>query len=233
MDGFRVTKRSSIAPTKTGRSIRSQTIEAVQRVRGSFAQDKDQRFRYQGYHGHGGQGMVLKVVFKEPGAATSQQRMLMMKYGKDTKRFESERKALKDFIGCRHLGQIFIPQNDPMVASKRTDSYSHIFLEAIENGTLLAFTERYRRRNPGTTFPNRLLWSIFLCMIRACISLAYPLNDPESNETMGRLQLPQPTGYAHNDIHSANFVFGELLPDAPEHTVIPILKLIDFGDLKR
>ncbi|KAK5637566.1 hypothetical protein RRF57_013281 [Xylaria bambusicola] len=30
-----------------------------------------------------------------------------------------------------------------------------------------------------------------------------------------------------------NFLFGELLSDAPEHNITPILKLIDFGSLER
>ncbi|KAI0117445.1 hypothetical protein F4814DRAFT_459529 [Daldinia grandis] len=57
--------------------------------------------------------------------------------------------------------------------------------------------------------------------------MAWPSNPSDgSGPTMQFLD--EPSGLAHNDMHSGNFMFGSLA-DGPEHDVFPILKLLDFG----
>ncbi|OTB07671.1 hypothetical protein M426DRAFT_242319 [Hypoxylon sp. CI-4A] len=78
------------------------------------------------------------------------------------------------------------------------------------------------------TLPNRMMWLLFLCLIRACIAIAWPhKNSPDENETAA-LAFAWPTGLAHNDIHGDNLMFGSFM-DAPEHVLTPVLKLLDFG----
>ncbi|KAI1101466.1 hypothetical protein F4804DRAFT_315828 [Jackrogersella minutella] len=72
-----------------------------------------------------------------------------------------------------------------------------------------------------------MLWTMFLCMVRTCIAMAWPWDAVDENETTMR-DPSAPSGLVHNDFHGGNLVFGPFL-DSPEHTRTPILKLLDFG----
>ncbi|KAI1267110.1 hypothetical protein F5Y18DRAFT_444077 [Xylariaceae sp. FL1019] len=77
--------------------------------------------------------------------------------------------------------------------------------------------------------PNRLLLKLFLCMVRACIAMAWPEHNRDGNpELASRIPLGRPKNIKHNDIHMYNMMFGPLYDDE-EHAKVPILKLIDFG----
>ncbi|KAK5637565.1 hypothetical protein RRF57_013280 [Xylaria bambusicola] len=183
---LRVTRATSKQPVKKNGHGRSAShIKVTQTVKEFFERSKDRRFQYQGYLGHGGQGIIFKLAYKSSSSRNTRQRMVVMKYGRDTRTFESEREALKvclcnvtrsgkfslvtnsllrkKFIGCRHLGQIVTPERDVELPGETDGTYAHIFLEEIPNGTLLSFIERYRESNGGVPLPNRLLWRLFLC----------------------------------------------------------------------
>ncbi|KAI0471773.1 kinase-like domain-containing protein [Xylariaceae sp. FL0804] len=94
--------------------------------------------------------------------------------------------------------------------------------------------------------PSRLLWKIFLCLVRACIGLEYPpppIPEPDDpNATPERVHWREvidgdrePRCIVHHDIHPKNVCIGD--PDLgraqaeydAEHYFNPALKLCDFG----
>ncbi|KAI1268101.1 hypothetical protein F5Y18DRAFT_442537 [Xylariaceae sp. FL1019] len=101
----------------------------------------------------------------------------------------------------------------------------------LENGTLKRLIQRLEASDTQVV-PNRVLWSIYLCLIRACVALLYPKAlDPDADAELE--VLPQPgaraSGITHNDLGSANVMIGDLDPSHREHSLLPVVKLIDFG----
>ncbi|KAJ2985561.1 hypothetical protein NUW58_g5462 [Xylaria curta] len=85
--------------------------------------------------------------------------------------------------------------------------------------------------------PNTILWSIFLCLTRACIGMAYPPVSPESGqgasnrETMSGAPPIQDSNYVHNDIDVGNIFVANPIdhPRDNEHPWAPIVKIADYG----
>ncbi|KAI0122736.1 kinase-like domain-containing protein [Daldinia grandis] len=57
----------------------------------------------------------------------------------------------------------------------------YLLLEYIEGGDLRVLIERISEATPGpgrsgavTTVPNRILWALWLCLVRACVGMKYP-----------------------------------------------------------
>ncbi|KAI0477763.1 hypothetical protein GGR56DRAFT_692537 [Xylariaceae sp. FL0804] len=80
------------------------------------------------------------------------------------------------------------------------------------------------------TIPNRVLWAFFLCLIKACMGLAYPQQLVDGAAARPEYAFPgtAPRNIAHGDMHNGNVMIGDLEPGGA-HSRIPILKLIDFG----
>ncbi|KAI1425844.1 kinase-like protein [Xylaria sp. FL1777] len=102
-------------------------------------------------------------------------------------------------------------------------------IEYLENGDFLHFKQALHRAKIRP--PNRVLRSLFLCLIRACIGMAYPigrtLGTPSILETIptdGR----HPTNMIHGDIAPRNIMLGSL-DNLDEHSASVALKMIDFG----
>ncbi len=96
MDDFRITKRPPRRSLRRPRrNTRGEGADRIRKVREYFVGVKHQRFYYEGFLGHGGQGMIFKIAFKDPDDRNSQPQMLMMKYANDAKRFESESEILQ------------------------------------------------------------------------------------------------------------------------------------------
>ncbi|KAH9884577.1 kinase-like domain-containing protein [Xylariomycetidae sp. FL2044] len=107
-------------------------------------------------------------------------------------------------------------------------------LEYLPNGTLLGLV--MKAKDTHRTLPNRMLWSFFLCMVRACIGIAYPQNGREGNRP--RLEaMPSPSAQAesitHEDLHMENIMIADQEMFPVEHKSAPALKVIDFGQARR
>ncbi|GAW26434.1 putative g2-specific protein kinase nima protein [Rosellinia necatrix] len=91
-----------------------------------------------------------------------------------------------------------------------------ILLEYIEGGNLLKIQKRAYER--GIELPNRLLWSFYYCLVRACVGLAYPafglVGDPPVLETIRTDQ--HPLRMVHGDIAGRNVMLDKEDPDIPE-----------------
>ncbi|KAI1463286.1 uncharacterized protein F4812DRAFT_463822 [Daldinia caldariorum] len=118
------------------------------------------------------------------------------------------------------------------------NDYPYMISEYLENGTLdrMLLRAAYHRR----PVPNRVLWSVALCMLRACVGIAYGRPSPEDYDAARRGEITDtrletvppdagnPRGLVHGAIDRTNFVFGS--PGGfPEHDLVPSLKLIDFS----
>ncbi|KAK5625265.1 hypothetical protein RRF57_000981 [Xylaria bambusicola] len=107
-----------------------------------------------------------------------------------------------------------------------------IITEYVENGTLM---DLQNRLGDPRALPNRLLWSIFLCLVNACVGMAYPPGNAFYQPRGPGEQLPEilppgnrpPLNVEHADLHQGNIMIGNF--DAYEHRLFPVLKIIDFG----
>ncbi|RYP36104.1 hypothetical protein DL766_002153 [Monosporascus sp. MC13-8B] len=52
------------------------------------------------------------------------------------------------------------------------DHKDHLLLEFVENGDLSNFIMKLNEKN--LVVPNRVLWSFWLCLVRACVAMEYP-----------------------------------------------------------
>ncbi|KAK8023919.1 hypothetical protein PG993_011985 [Apiospora rasikravindrae] len=104
-----------------------------------------------------------------------------------------------------------------------------IVTEYVENGTFENFFDK-TCESPEPV-PNRILWSILLCGIRACIGMMWPIRAPHKAPTEIEIIDPSrpPLMLQHSDIHMNNVIFGELQHGSEEHDLVPAYKLIDFG----
>ncbi|OTB00628.1 hypothetical protein M426DRAFT_15313 [Hypoxylon sp. CI-4A] len=128
---------------------------------------------------------------------------------------------LQTLVNASHIVNILTISNNPLDANGGIN-VPYMILEYLENGTLTDFMDW----SSGKVTPNRVLWRIFLCLVKACVAMAWP-------PAQGRHEEPRngvnPISLAHRDMHSGNFIFGPR--DATfEHGHVPILKLIDFDD---
>ncbi|KAK6840362.1 hypothetical protein PG995_016116 [Apiospora arundinis] len=60
---------------------------------------------------------------------------------------------------------------DPILDLDRRD---FIFMEYLPLGDLQKVICRIAEDNPNMLIPNKILWSFWLCLVRACIAMAYP-----------------------------------------------------------
>ncbi|KAI0379643.1 hypothetical protein F5Y04DRAFT_290236 [Hypomontagnella monticulosa] len=105
--------------------------------------------------------------------------------------------------------------------------------EYLENGTVAKLIERIANTNEYV--PDRLLWSFMLCLVRACIGLAYPIHleagDPTELETLPTdMDLYPPGDLRHGDINTRNIGIGQAGGRYFEHIHTPVVKLLDLGN---
>ncbi|KAI0194458.1 hypothetical protein EV127DRAFT_503837 [Xylaria flabelliformis] len=153
-------------------------------------------------------------------------------------RCENEKNYLQLLQNCQHIVDLVQFPHDPLArttSSLRAHLLSEsnwFFEEYLENGTLTNFIERWletcrTRRLPSTRLPNTLLWSIFLCLVKAVVAMAWPFQLRHDTPESCLLERPI-SNIQHNDIHDGNLMFGNETHQEC-HTRMPILKLIDFA----
>ncbi|KAI0455902.1 hypothetical protein F5B21DRAFT_513708 [Xylaria acuta] len=140
---------------------------------------------------------------------------------------------------ARHIVKWLTLTPDPMAPGPGNEGFSlpYFFVEYLENGTLGQFQKRIENVTTLTLpsgleipfmLPNRLLWSIFLCLIRACVGMAWP---PDGLDVVLEVPAPpEPLTLAHMDMHNNNVMFGGIDEKEEEHRIVPIAKLIDLGE---
>ncbi|KAK8096211.1 hypothetical protein PG999_014233 [Apiospora kogelbergensis] len=111
-----------------------------------------------------------------------------------------------------------------------------IVMEYMQHGTLYTLKKRFR--NSGIRVPDRMAWYFMLCLVRACVAMGYrdqfavvektkreKIPRPAEGETKPR----PPSTLSQHSMKGLNVLIGGLTPGDPEHGLLPILKLIDFG----
>ncbi|KAI0010775.1 hypothetical protein F4779DRAFT_638404 [Xylariaceae sp. FL0662B] len=135
---------------------------------------------------------------------------------------ENEDTYLRAVRGAKHV--IRLLYSGPEVLSRM--SLVTGYVEHGDWGTVLARFIMKRER-----IPNRILWGVFLCLTRAAIGMAWPMNGdvntPEQTET---IQNRTPSTLAHLDITLQNVLVGRWMKQEPEHRFSPLTKLIDFAN---
>ncbi|KAI1457018.1 hypothetical protein F4805DRAFT_204046 [Annulohypoxylon moriforme] len=225
-------------------SYGNRTVEEIEAdLRAHFA-TQYQIFTFQGLIGRGAFGLTFSAIEK---LSLNSYRRIAIKRSVDSKRDDDLRNEitwLKTLRGSEHIVRILGSRDDsppltPARGARRIPSTRDplegitrpiVVLEYLENADVGRLYNRLVKHDQ--LLPNRILWSFFLCLIRACVALAYPINGTE--DQVSQLEtIPadgrRPSDIEHADLHQANVMIGTAGLGFPEHSIVPPLKFIDFG----
>ncbi|KAK8007354.1 hypothetical protein PG989_001344 [Apiospora arundinis] len=214
-------------------------LEGLRAIRHYFL--KDGRYAYEGRAGSGSYGSVyiLRQAGGNQGSPNAGRRIAV----KLIRRFRNpeycddppveEVEALEAFASAAHVVRTF-----GFKTFGGVDLYGvrqWVLLEYLEGGTWRDFEARVTKR--GRALPNRMLWSIFRCLARIAIAMAYAeqtKDGPIQMETPTDGSHPQPILY-NTDMHTNNLMFGSFgnSESEIEHRLSPIVKMIDLGSIER
>ncbi|KAI2783384.1 kinase-like domain-containing protein [Daldinia loculata] len=237
--------RSHSAPPAYGNKS---TADIEAELRSHFAV-QNHKFTFEGLLGRGAFGLTFCLVEK---LSQNRTRRLVVKRslkprGEDDLRNEIE--WLKTLRGAEHVVGILASRDEPHPTTffrrdrkrllRRRSALEEslggftgpiVVIEYLENGDLARLYKRLVNRDQ--LLPNRVIWSFFLCLTRACVALAYPPNGgedgPDQLETIPGDDT-QPSKIEHADLSAANIMIGNAGGGFPEHDLVPPLKFIDFG----
>ncbi|KAK7943975.1 uncharacterized protein PG986_013088 [Apiospora aurea] len=200
-------------------------------------QGRDQPFKYQRIVGEGIYGIAAllhdtrsqppsKVVIKRPSRREAQAAL------------RQEIRRLRLFRGAAHVLQMVSYRDRDFGDPERDADWGRpmagldgpsIVMEYLEMGSFEQLWNRCIQAR--VRVPNRVLWSIMLCLIRGLIAFAWPPRGSALQaETIERVPPGvRPDIIAHNDLHVGNLMFGSMQPDVREHSLVPQLKIIDLG----
>ncbi|KAI1211446.1 uncharacterized protein F4807DRAFT_420405 [Annulohypoxylon truncatum] len=240
MDGRMSPKRLSDTVVSYG----NRTIDDIEAdLRAHFA-TQYQKFTFQGLIGRGAFGLTFSAIEK---LSLTTYRRIAIKRSVNPRHDDDLRNEitwLKTLRGSEHIVRLLASRDEPapltpVRGARRTpitrDPLEGIIgpiavLEYLENADIKRLYNRLVKYDQ--LLPNRILWSFFLCLIRACVALAYPMNGTEDQvsqletiPTDGR----RPSDIEHADLHQANVMIGTAGLGFAEHAIIPPLKFIDFG----
>ncbi|RYC65594.1 hypothetical protein CHU98_g647 [Xylaria longipes] len=121
-------------------------------------------------------------------------------------------------------------QSIPAAPVRRCPTFA---LEYLTYGTV--YNLKRRLFKSGQIYiPSRLLWRIWLCLVRQCVGMAFPPDIPD-DQYVGQVirEVIQDRPYAfitQNSAHTNNFMLNAAeLPGDEHEPNLPVVKLIDFG----
>ncbi|KAI0144215.1 hypothetical protein F4776DRAFT_675734 [Hypoxylon sp. NC0597] len=187
--------------------------------------------KYAGVAGLGTHGGAL--LFRQFNETDGTSRRIIVKYSLDEEadsHLRNEHKCLQYLRGAEHIVQL-ISLDEAGVNVAGTGRRPTIALEFMEHGDGHRFREKLAEAGIQVT-PSRILWRIFFCLVRQNVAMAYPPqggdNARVARETMPTRGDVEDFGLTQGSPHPGNIVFGDL-SDRGEHSLVPIVKLIDFG----
>ncbi|CAJ2500052.1 Uu.00g029050.m01.CDS01 [Anthostomella pinea] len=223
------------------------TEQRIAELRTHF--DAQWRFKFETVLGRGSFGVAVRILERQ---AWGRSRRLAVKralQAASADDLRNEIRWLETLGGAVHIVRVVGTSDDPRPPTRggrtlrrrlaRLTRNKSSFLvglgglvlvmEYLENGDLSRLRERAFRHNQ--LLPNRVLWGFFLCLIRAVVGMAYPqirgIGAAPKLETIPTDGTP-PGTLEHGDLHMGNVMVGGM-GDFAEHSLIPGLKIIDFG----
>ncbi|KAI0172720.1 kinase-like protein [Hypoxylon sp. FL1284] len=181
------------------------------------------RFQFRGLVSNGSYGSAIRVGYRDPQLTDF---LIKMAFDDEDaiRSLQTEKGWLRKLAYNPHVVQLINIASNPLQDPRRQgrpDADRWIIIEWLRCGTLRDFVAKAKTMSMAR-LPNRLLWRYFLCLVRACIAMAWPDNRERINNAV------ESSGLMHNDMHLANVLLDNP-PTDEEHTITPILKLIDFG----
>ncbi|KAI3324507.1 kinase-like protein [Xylariaceae sp. AK1471] len=210
--------------------------------------------KYQRVLGFGGFGIVqLWHILKDDGAverAVALKTVIRPDQQSGVRALRREISWHKLFTGSEHLVQLIDLDKkvmDTLDINNEVGTRDPIMvMEELGRGSLgllltrIESMKEINRRMPGQHngleyIPSKVLWTIFLCLVRACIGMAYPLRDPEKNKGLKIREKIRDGDTArklvHSDIDPSNIFVSDpdMIFNDPEHAFAPITKIADYG----
>ncbi|CAJ2513050.1 Uu.00g011690.m01.CDS01 [Anthostomella pinea] len=188
--------------------------------------------------GRGGFGITY--LFREEQEDGTLKRKFVVKFATrstegTSNEMQTEIRIAKKLYGALHIAQPIVDEGEMRKLDNLPENADKLFslllcTEFLPNGTL--FTFRMKAMNAEQPIPNRILWMIFLCLVRMVIAMANPPDRGYRAETAAPQleELAEPGYYQieHGDLNNpSNLVFGDF--DIIEHNLVPIVKCLDFG----
>ncbi|KAH9904191.1 hypothetical protein F4778DRAFT_85719 [Xylariomycetidae sp. FL2044] len=177
--------------------------------------------------GSGFNGATL--LFEELGNGDYVWRKVVVKYllgQRSPNLLRRERNMVEMMTGAEHIVQIVPPG---LVEIGRVPD---LLMESAGDMSMGDMAKRFREKQ--TPVPNRMLWYILLCLVRATIGFRYPPRGQHGE--VRREALPAPGDPLPPErIHFKDFNPGNLMvsypfgPQDEEHQLGPLVKVIDFG----
>ncbi|KAI1100454.1 kinase-like domain-containing protein [Jackrogersella minutella] len=198
--------------------------------------ERDTRnFKYEGILGYGATNVACKVKLRHRWwrySLPSETFVVKRAFVPDQDAIlKNEHRIIKRHRGALHIVQPYELPRTIANPLDRAERYT-ILLEHLENGSLSDFISR--KQLWGHELPNRMLFKMFMCLVRACMAMAWPPRAPRGRRVM-REGIPDDPEerqnkeqLTHRDMHTGNILLGELDIAHWEHITTPILKLIDF-----
>ncbi|KAI1073623.1 hypothetical protein F5B20DRAFT_587109 [Whalleya microplaca] len=204
-----------------------------------FANDS-RRFNCEGLIDAGSFGSVWHIKEEENGVVKRQFAAKYAHLAEDTSFVETEIRIAKKLYGALHIAQPVVVDGkmlelDSVPINALRQRRFVLMTEFLPNLTIAEFKDKAQEQRYWPV-PNRILWFIFRCLVRAVIAMANPPDRPYGQDTeapkLETVPVREPTTddyqVYHGDIQNENnMIFGEL--DIGEHRLVPMLKVIDFG----
>ncbi|KAI1772884.1 hypothetical protein F4818DRAFT_443765 [Hypoxylon cercidicola] len=229
-----------------------QAARQAYRYTASFFDQTTECVRFQKVLGLGSSGMV--TLWSEVNRAEQRVRDFAVKAPNELcdPYFRTEISWMNTFETAEHFVQpIFLPENvldsgyynDPNGESGSAAILIMEYFQRCELNELLIRINESVLNNPGLPdnekkleyIPSRILWRLFLCLVRACVGMAYPPPQYYGRpDTYREIIIPNrdPELIIHFDMHLLNVFIDDLSEtwtDVPEHGFAPRFKLGDFG----
>ncbi|KAI3325952.1 hypothetical protein HD806DRAFT_552340 [Xylariaceae sp. AK1471] len=214
-----------------------------------FDSDEERRFHMEGLLGAGTFGLAWKVKYRPPPPDPAlagpvplpEVRHIVLKTDRvymqnEDEKIEEEEEEDDSDDSMDDDDSDSVAHNN-IWKEKRWLKRSNANANKHHSGTLKKFVNRALEKGIAAPLPNRLLWMFFMCLIRMCIAMGWPPAKPpgENPQPVTERAEGEPHGgLIHGDMHDGNIMFGEMVLGDPdmEHSITPILKLIDFGSMR-
>ncbi|KAI3335946.1 kinase-like domain-containing protein [Ustulina deusta] len=215
--------------------------QLAQQIQGYFSASTS--WQYEKLLGYGSFGLAILVSQK--GAGPSGLMVVKVALNSIGTQLRNEISWLKQLNGAMHIVRMIasVDPERPKLDNNRRPPVAWVFdplvrlrgpvlaMEYINGGDLTTLFRKILQKRGGAHMPNRILWSLYLCLIRACIGMAYPVGAPLTS-TASTLETIRPgkppLSLKHNDIALRNVMVGTARKES-EHSIGHIFKLIDFG----